>query len=103
VILLTALGVPTDIVIQDYLLTTQYLLAPDSIQRTTLDLQNVLALSQPPDAAFVRARMTTKPETLVTALDAIANSYGSFDGYLHNGLKLSDVDLATLRQRLLEP
>ena len=37
-ILLTALGVPRETVIQDYLLTTQYMLAPDSIERTTADL-----------------------------------------------------------------
>jgi protein-tyrosine phosphatase len=102
-ILLTALGVPRDIVIQDYLLTTEYMLAPESIERTTLDLQRILGLAHPPDAGTVRARMTTKPETLVSAFDNIAKSYGSFDGYLHDGLKLSDSDLATLRDRLLEP
>jgi protein-tyrosine phosphatase len=102
-ILLTALGVPRDVVIQDYLLTTQYVLAPDSIERTTADLQRILGLSQPPDAAYVRARMTTKPETLQAAFDNIERHYGSFDGYLHDGLKISDSELATLRERLLEP
>jgi protein-tyrosine phosphatase len=102
-ILLTALGVPRDVVIQDYLLTTQYALAPDSIGRTTADLQRILGLSQPPDAAYVRARMTTKPETLAAAFESINKNYGSFDSYLHNGLKISDSELGMLRERLLEP
>lgn len=102
-ILLTALGVPRDIVIQDYLLTTQYLLAPDSIERTTADLQKIFGLSDPPDAFTVRAIMTTKPETLAATFDSLDKTYGSFDGYLQNALKISNSDLETLRRRLLEP
>jgi protein-tyrosine phosphatase len=102
-ILLTALGVPRDVVIQDYLLTTQYLLAPDSIEKTTADLQKIFGLSEPPDAATVRALMTTKPETLAATFASLDKTYGSFDGYLQNALEISNSDLAALRQRLLEP
>ena len=102
-ILLTALGVPRDISIQDYLLTTKYMLAPDAFESTTADLQKIFGLSEPPDAPSVRAIMTTRPETLEATLDSITKTYGSFDNYLRNALKISDADLATLRQRLLEP
>jgi protein-tyrosine phosphatase len=102
-ILLTALGVPRETVIQDYLLTTQYMLAPDSIERTTADLQKFFGLAEPPDAATVRAIMTTRPETLQATFDNITKTYGSFDNYLRDALKLSDSDLASLRERLLEP
>ena len=102
-ILLTALGVPRDVVIQDYLLTTRYALAPENIEETTADLQRILGLSHPPDAAYVRARMTTKPETLQAGFASIDKNFGSFDSYLHNGLRISDSELAALRERLLEP
>jgi protein-tyrosine phosphatase len=102
-ILLTALGVPREVVIQDYLLTTRYLLAPDSIEKTTADLQKILGLSEPPDAATVQALMTTKPGTLDATFESLDKIYGSFDSYLHNALKISDSDFAALRQRLLEP
>jgi protein-tyrosine phosphatase len=102
-LLLTALGVPRDVVIEDYLRTTEYVLSAGSIEKTTADLQRLLQLPQRPDAAYVRARMTTKLETLEAAFDSINRIYGSFDGYRRNGLKLSDADLAMLRQRLLEP
>jgi protein-tyrosine phosphatase len=102
-ILLTALGVPRDVVIQDYLLTTQYLLAPDSIEKTTADLQKIFGLSEPLDASTVGALMTTKPETLAATFASLDKTYGSFDGYLQNALEISNSDLGTLRQRLLEP
>lgn len=102
-ILLTALGVPRDTVIEDYLLTTRYLLAPDSIEKTTADLQKIFGLPEPPDAATVQAIMTTRPETLDAMFKSLNKTYGSFDSYLQDALKLSNSDMATLRQRLLEP
>jgi len=102
-ILLTALGVPRKTVIQDYLLTSKYLLAPDTIGRTTADLQRVLGLSHPPGAAFVLEKMTLKPEVLDAAFVTINKNYGSFENYLRIGLRVSDSELAMLRQRLLEP
>jgi protein-tyrosine phosphatase len=102
-ILLTALGVPREVVIQDYLLTNRYMLAPDSIESTTADLQRIFGLAQPPDIPTVKAIMTTRPEMLEATFDNITKNYGSFDSYLRDGLKISDSELAMLRQRLLEP
>jgi protein-tyrosine phosphatase len=102
-ILLTVLGVPRETVVQDYLLSTQYLLAPENIEQTTMDLQRILGLAQRPDEAYVRARMTTKRETLETAFHAIDREYGSFDGYVRNGLKISNAENTKLQERLLEP
>jgi protein-tyrosine phosphatase len=102
-ILLTALGVPRDTVVQDYLLSNLYLLAPDAIANTAADLQLAFGLPEPPDISTVRTIMTARPETLEATLDKIAKTYGSFDIYLRDALKLSDSDLALIRQRLLEP
>jgi protein-tyrosine phosphatase len=101
-ILLTALDVPRDIVIQDYLLTNRYLLGPDTLEKTTVDLQRLLDLPQTPDRPSVRAFLTAKPETLESAFDTIHRTYGSFRKYLKDGLKLSDSDVAALKERLLE-
>jgi protein tyrosine/serine phosphatase len=79
------------------------MLASDSIERTSADLQRIFGLAEPPDAATVQAIMTTRPETLEATFDNITKTFGSFDNYLHDGLKISDSDLATLHQRLLEP
>ena len=102
-ILLTALGVPRHVVIQDYLLTNRYLLSPDSIGKTAADLQTMLDLPQVPDRGFVEAMLTTRAETMESAFRVIDAAYGSFGNYLRDGLKLSDSDVAKLRERLLEP
>lgn len=102
-ILLTALGVPRETVVQDYLLSNQYLLAPDTIESTTADLQRAFGLAEPPDISAVRTIMTARPETLEATLDKIDKTYGSFGNYLRDALKLSDSELTNLRQRLLEP
>ena len=102
-ILLTALGVPRKTVIQDYVLTNQYLLAPDAIETTSADLQRAFGLPEPPDPATLKTIMTAKPETLEATFDKIDTTYGSFDNYLRDALKMSDADLAMIRQRLLEP
>ena len=102
-ILLTALGVPREVVIQDYLLSNQYLLAPDSIESTRADLQKIFGLAKLPDTFTVKTIMTTRPETLEATFDSITKTYGSFENYLRDGLKISDFDLTMLRQRLLEP
>src|ERR1700730_5632415 len=101
-ILLTMLGVPRDTVVQDYLLSNQYLLAPDTIGNTTADLQRAFGLAEPPDISTVRTIMTARQETLEATLNKIEKTYGSFDNYLRDGLKISDSDLAMIRQRLLE-
>ena len=102
-ILLTALGVPRDIVIQDYMLSNQYLLAPDTIETTTADLQRAFGLAEAPDISTVKAIMTAKPETLEATFDKIDKTYGSFGNYLRDALKLSDSELINIRPRLLEP
>jgi len=88
---------------QDYLLTNQYLLGPDSIESTSADLQRIFGLAEPLDTATVKTIMTAKPETLEATFDNITKTYGSFDNYLREGLKISESELAALRQHLLEP
>jgi protein-tyrosine phosphatase len=102
-ILLTALGVPREVVIQDYLLTNRYMLAPDSIESTTADLQKIFGLAEPPETAAVKTIMTARRETLEATFDSITKTYGSFDNYLRDGVKLSDSELAIMRHRLLKP
>ena len=102
-ILLTALGVPREAVVQDYLLTERYLLAPDSFESTRAQLQKIFGLAEPLDDASVKAIIALRPQTLEATFDNINKTYGSFDAYLRDAVKLPDADRTILRQRLLEP
>jgi len=62
-ILLTALGVPRDTVVQDYMLSQSILARPGHIETTTADLQRAFGLAEAPDISTVKTVMTAKPET----------------------------------------
>src|ERR1700730_3616639 len=87
-ILLTALGVPRETVLQDYLLTERYLLAPDSMESTRMQLQEIFGLAQPPDGATVKAIMTMKPQTLDATFRSTTAMYGSCHPSLGDPVKL---------------
>jgi protein-tyrosine phosphatase len=55
-----------------------------------------------PDPDTVRRTLGVDPEWLDIAFQGIRKTYGSFDRYLRDELRLSDSDLAALRGRLLE-
>ncbi|MEV0104091.1 tyrosine-protein phosphatase, partial [Nocardia sp. NPDC050789] len=77
-VLLTLLGVDKDTVYYDYLLSNYYRGAKDG------DMLNGVAAS-----------------ALDSAFDQATKSYGSFDGYVRDGLQLTDADIAALKAKLL--
>ncbi|MFI0747489.1 tyrosine-protein phosphatase [Streptomyces sp. NPDC021224] len=72
-VLLTLLGVPRATVEADFLASNAYTGDPDAVELSWLN------------AAF----------------DEVDAVYGSFDGYLHQGLMLTDADIAALKAKLL--
>ncbi|WP_246023238.1 tyrosine-protein phosphatase [Nocardia yunnanensis] len=77
-VLLSILGVDKDTVYYDYLLSNYYRGAKDG------DMMNGVSAAAL-DAAF----------------DQVNQSYGSFDNYVHDGLKLTDADVSALKAKLL--
>jgi protein-tyrosine phosphatase len=90
-ILLLALGVPEDTVIRDYLVTNQYLFSPRG--RAFLDKRTPVKL---PAGLKMHARY------LKAAFAEITKEYGSFDGYLRDGLGVDAAARARLRSRYLD-
>ncbi|MVU77503.1 protein-tyrosine-phosphatase [Nocardia sp. ET3-3] len=77
-VLLTILGVDRATVYYDYLLSNFY-----------------------HDAAPGDARHGVVPVALDSAFDQANQTYGSFDAYVHNGLRLTDGDIAALKAKML--
>ncbi|MTE13754.1 protein-tyrosine-phosphatase [Nocardia sp. CT2-14] len=77
-VLLTILGVDKDTVYYDYLLSNYYRGAGDG------DMMNGVTAA-----------------ALDSAFDQVTKSYGSFDDYVRDGLKLTDADVAALKAKLL--
>jgi len=92
-VLLTMLGVPRSVVVEDFLLSNTYLRA-----RTAARVSH---LGPGVDAALLEPLLEVDPGYLDAAFDEVQQRYGSFDGYLHEGLGLDDATLRALRSELL--
>lgn len=96
-LLLRALGVPMDIVMQDYLRSREPAVAARSRELW------LLRLFQGEQAADkLRVLLGVEPAWLEAAFAQIDEDWGSFDNYLAEGLGLSAADLQQLRTTLLE-
>ena len=101
-IVLTALGVPWDTVVADYLLTNRYLLTDARIGQRQKEYQAQYKLDELPPAAGIRTMMTLQRDTLAAAFRALTSRYGSFDRFLEDGLQLSTRDREALKRRFLD-
>jgi protein-tyrosine phosphatase len=97
-IVLLALGVSEETVMQDYLLTNIY--TANEIERTLFYLR--LWLLSNDDAENVRPLLQVRREYLQAALDIIAEDYGSIDAYLTSALDLDPQDRQRLQALLLD-
>ena len=89
-LILLALGVPRDLVLQDYLLTNRVYKHPASTQH---------ALS----AEVLAVLWQVQPDFLHAALDAVDRDHGGIERYLQQRLGLGPAALKTLAERYLEP
>jgi protein-tyrosine phosphatase len=96
-ILLRALGVPQDVVLHDYQLTNQYLQKGYARALALMRLVKGKTFS-----AAIGKFMEAHPEYLGAAFGSIDLQYGSFDGYLSQGLGLTKQDTERLGSLYLE-
>ena len=97
-ILLTALGVPRDQIMADYLLSASYLAGHNERRLRMIRLMSLLRI----DADAMRPLMTVEASFLEAAFAEAEQRYGSFDAYLREGLGVDDQLRARLRARFLE-
>ena len=96
-LLLEIAGVDRDTILADYLLTNEISSA------TRAKYLALIAEHLGADKVPVYApTMLVEPSYLQTAYDAVADDYGSIEGYLRDGLGLDDALLAELRARLVD-
>lgn len=93
-IILTALGVPKDTVIEDYLLTNEY-----AAEKNAGRIESATPLMEHPE--YLVDLLEVRAEYLETSFDAVNEKYGSFANYLKKGLGVSKADLKKLKQNLL--
>jgi protein-tyrosine phosphatase len=105
-ILLSALGVPWETVRDDYLLSNKY--RKEEVGRRINELRLLAAdtfLVEPEnvDMANIKAFYILEPTYIDASLDEAVKQYGSMDNYIREGLGITDKELVSLREQLLEP
>ena len=104
-VLLSALGVPWETVREDYLLTNEYL--KDEVERRLAKIRSMAAANQgiPPeqvDMTNMEAFYIVQSAYIDGSLETAVQEYGSMEGYIRDGLGVSDEELERLRAELLE-
>jgi protein-tyrosine phosphatase len=97
-LVLLSLGVPQETVMEDYLVSNQFL----STRAGWYSLLAHIASFFRTPRDEVRALLEVKPAYLEAAIDAIDRHYGNLDNYLKECLQIDGETLARLRQILLE-
>jgi protein-tyrosine phosphatase len=96
-IMLLALGVPRETVMQDYLLTGRYFIPGDELDRLTrkYQMEHMLAES-------ILPMLEVHEDYLAMALSHIDEHFGTVENYLEQALGVGPAELAELRERYLE-
>ena len=95
-ILLRILGVPQDVVMQDYMASKENAL---EARRSQLMLLRLFKGDEAADKLSVM--LGVEEDWLAAAFVQIDATWGSFDNYVYQGLQLSDADIAQLKAALL--
>jgi protein-tyrosine phosphatase len=98
-LLLTALGVPRETVIQDYLLTNRYLDSKPVLAQQSKSGANAAWAQLSP--SVMAAFMAADRSYIEAALQALDKHPGGARGYFHDEMKLSDADIAKLGRMYL--
>ncbi|WP_436771684.1 tyrosine-protein phosphatase [Yinghuangia sp. YIM S09857] len=93
-LLLTALDVPDDTIVADYMLSNEH-------RRASNEATYAFLRSRGIDVELVRPLMEQRPEYIKAALDTMRTEYRSVDRYIRHGLGLSPNTIPHLRARLL--
>jgi len=96
-VLLRLLGVPFDVVMEDYLLSNKYFFAA---HRWSMSLLRIRKGKQFAEA--VAAMLRVDPSYLAAAFRALTQYHGSFENYVRNGLKLGGSEVEYLKFSYLE-
>jgi len=97
-VLLTALGVPRETVMADYMLSADLLAEKNRIALPIMQKTPGLEDVSP---AQLESLLTVRRAYLQAAFDQVERTFGSFDAYLREGLGLTDAELEALRTRYL--
>ena len=107
-LILTALGVPKDIVVHDYSLSDDYVdymaafMNDEAREAAANDPENPYAFLFKLPIEKVEPLLESRPMYIEASLNALEREFGSVMAFIQNELDVSDTELASIRSALLE-
>ena len=100
-LVLLALEVPRDVIMQDFMLTNDLLLTDEALKK----MSNAMAGGRggEPSIESMRNQLRISEDYLKAAFAGIDEKFPTTESFLRDGLKLSPAEVTALRGRLLEP
>jgi protein-tyrosine phosphatase len=99
-LILSALDVPRETIVEDYLLTRQHYDSTQLIEIIEGHLRKAKVDNW--DRAWLTPYVSVHQDNIEAFLDAIDDSYGSMQSYLTDALGLSEADLNSMRKQFLD-
>ena len=95
-LVLLALGVPRELVVQDYMLTARYFVPEQELGRLRVKYQ-----MEDMDVEAIMPILEVHEDYIARALESIGRNYKSVEAYLEEALGVGPAELAELRSRYL--
>lgn len=102
-LILTALGVPHEVVVEDYVLTQSLRRPRSDMDRAIAPGEHERAMSYRFSPAAIELLMASSADYLATAFAAMEEDHGSVEAYIGEALGVDGATVCQLRERLLEP
>ena len=99
-LILDVLGVEQEVIVEDYLLTNDFLPIEAEMERLARVVKDETGASVP--ESVLRPLLELRPEYLLAAFDEVSKRYDSREHFHVSALRLDAAKIATLEQRLLE-
>jgi len=99
-LILSALDVPRETIIEDYLLTRKYYDSSKLVDIIEGHLRDAKVKNW--EREWLMPYVSVHEDNIAAFLDAIDQHYGSMKNYLISGLNLSEVDLQLMKQQFLD-
>ena len=98
-LVLSALGVSREEIEADFMLSNTLKDADNAAVEIAAEVNAAHGTNMPPEAVW--PSLGVRPEYLDAFYKSVTENYGSVDGYLREGLGLTDADFETMRERYL--
>lgn len=100
-LILDVLGVEENVIVEDYLLTNDFLPVDAEMERLSRDLKDQTGARVSEEV--LRPLLELRPEYLMACFDEIRTQYDSREHFHSSALGLDEDKIATLKKRLLQP